>query len=147
MQNKETILVVDDELGPRESLRVILSPLYDVHTAATGEEALRFIYDNHIDLVLLDLNMPGRSGFGILKAIKDFRPDVEVIVITSFTSLENAKEAIRLRAEDFIPKPFDVADLMAIVAKTFEKRRDNLNVKHLTEQIKSLFRPEQLIKG
>ena len=137
MPNKETILVVDDEIGPRESLRMILKPLYEVHTAAAGEEALQFIQDNHVDLVLLDLNMPGRSGFGVLKAIKDFRPDIEVIIITGYKSLENAKEAIRLGAEDFIPKPFNVADILAIVAKIFEGRRDNLNAKRLTEQIKA----------
>jgi len=141
MPSKETILVVDDEIGPRESLRVILKPLYEVHTAVAGEEALRFIYDNYVDLVLLDLNMPGRSGFGVLRAIKDFRPDIEVIVITGYGSLENAKEAIRLGAEDFIPKPFNVADITAIVAKSLERRRDNLNVKHLTEQIKTLRSP------
>lgn len=84
MPNKETILVVDDEIGRCESLRMILKPLYEVHTAPAREEALHFIHDNHVDLVLLDLNMPGRSGFGVLKAIKDFRPDIEVIVITGY---------------------------------------------------------------
>lgn len=133
MPNKETILVVDDEIGPRESLRMILKPLYEVHTAASGEEALRFIQDNYVDLVLLDLNMPGRSGFGVLKAIKDFRPDIEVIVITGYKTLENAKEAIRLGAEDFIPKPFNAPDIVAMVTKTLEKRRNNLNPKHLAE--------------
>ena len=123
MSNRETILVVDDEIGPRELLRMILSPLYEVQTATVGEEALRFIYDNYVDLVTLDLNMPGRSGFGVLKAIKDFRPDIEVIVITGHGSLENAKEAIRWGAEDFIQKPFNVADVMAIVGKSLERRR------------------------
>ena len=146
MPNQETILVVDDEIGPRESLRIILRPLYDVHTAAAGEEALRFIHDNYVDLVTLDLNMPGRSGFGVLKEIKELSPDTEVIVITGYGSLENAKEAIRLGAEDFIPKPFNVPDIMAIVAKSLERRRNNLKVKHLkvkhlTEEIEALRSP------
>jgi len=143
MPNKETILVVDDEFGPRESLRVILSPLYEVYTAAAGEEALRFIYDNNVDLVTLDLNMPGRSGFGVLKAIKDFRPDIEVIVITAYGNLENAKETIRLGGEHFIRKPFNVADIMAIVAKSLERRRNNLQVEHLAEQVEGLSSPAQ----
>ena len=126
MPDQETILVVDDEIGPRESLRMILKSLYEVHTAAAGEEALRFIQDNYVDLVLLDLKMPGRSGFGVLKAIKDFRPDIEVIVITGYKTLENAKEAIRLGAEDFSPKPFNVADIASMVARALEKRRKNL---------------------
>jgi DNA-binding NtrC family response regulator len=118
MSNRETILVVDDGIGPRESLRMILSPLYEVHTATAGEEAMRFIYDNYIDLVTVDLNMPGRSGLGVLKTIKVFRPDIEVIVITAYTNLENAKEAIRLGAEDFIQKPFNLGDVMAIIGKS-----------------------------
>jgi DNA-binding NtrC family response regulator len=77
--------------------------------------------------------MPGRSGFGILKAIKDCHPDIEVIVITGYKTLENAKEAIRLGAEDFIPKPFNVDDIVAMVAKTMEKRRNNLKINPLTE--------------
>jgi DNA-binding NtrC family response regulator len=138
MPNQETILVVDDEIGPRESLRVILSPLYQVYTAAAGEQALGFIHDNSVDLVTLDLNMPGRSGFGVLKAIKDFCSDIKAIVVTCYGNLGNAKEAIRLGAEDFIPKPFNVADITAIVEKSLERRRQNLKVKHLTEQIKTL---------
>ena len=138
MPSKETILVVDDEFGPRESLRVILSPLYEVHTAGAGEEALRFIHDNDVDLVTLDLNMPGCSGFGVLQEIKNFRPDTEVIIVTAYGSLENAKEAIRLGAEDFIPKPFSVAEIMTIVGKSFERRRNNLKIKHLTDRIKSI---------
>ena len=133
MPNKETILVVDDEFGPRESLRMILMSQYEVHTAASSEEALRFIRDNYVDLVLLDLNMPGRSGFSVLKAIKDSRSDIEVIVVTGYKSLENAKEAIRLGAEDFIPKPFNVPDIMAMVTRAMEKRRKNLEIKPLAE--------------
>jgi len=129
MPSKETILVVDDEIGPRESLRMILKFLYEVHTAASGEEALRFIQANNVDLVLLDLNMPGRSGFGVLKAIKDYRSDIEVIVVTGYKTLENAKDAIRLGAEDFIPKPFNVPDIVAMVARALEKRRKNLKIK------------------
>ncbi len=138
MPNKGIILVVDDEFGPRESLRMILSSLYEVHTAASGEEALRFIHDHYVDLVTLDLNMPGRSGFGVLKEIKDFHPDIEVIIITAYGSLGNAREAIRLGAEDFIPKPFNVAEIMTIVGKSFERRRNNLKIKHLTDRIKAI---------
>ena len=131
MPTRETVLVVDDEIGPRESLRMILSPLYEIHTASDGEEALRFICDNHVDLVTLDLNMRGRSGFGVLKAIEDFCSHIGVIVIAGYASLENAKEAIRLGAEDFIQKPFNVSDVIAIVGKSLERRRSKLNLKHL----------------
>ena len=133
MTNKETILVVDDEFGPRESLRIILKSQYEVHTAASKEEALRFIDENHVDLMLLDLNMPGGSGFSVLKAIKNSLLDIQVIIITGYASLENAKEAIRLGAEDFIQKPFNVPDIVAMVTRVMEKRRKNLEIKPLAE--------------
>ena len=133
MPNKETILIVDDEFGPRESLRMILKSQYEVHTAASKEEALRFIDENHVDLMLLDLNMPGGSGFGVLKVIKDSLLDVQAIVITGYSTLENAKEAIRLGAEDFIQKPFNATDIVAMVARALDKRRKNLEIKPLKE--------------
>ena len=123
------ILVVDDEIGPRESLRMILKSQYEIYTASSKEEALRFIEENHVDLVLLDLNMPGGSGFGVLQAIKDSGLDIQVIVITGYGSLENAKEAICLGAEDFIQKPFNVPDIVPMVTRALERRRKNLESK------------------
>ena len=70
MANKGTILIVDDEVGPRESLRMILKPIYEVCTAGDGQEAIRIINDKSIDLVTLDLKMPGLSGIDVLREIK-----------------------------------------------------------------------------
>ena len=136
--SKGTILVVDDEVGPRESLRMILKPLYEVHTARGGEEALRFIQSKDIDVATLDLSMPGLSGIDVLKEIKKLRPNTEVIVITGYGTLNNAQEAIRFGAGDFISKPFNVADVISIVAKSFERRRLNLKIKSIVEHIQSL---------
>ena len=135
---KEAILVVDDEFGPRESLRMILKPLYEVYTASDGQEALRLIGDKDIDVVTLDLNMPGLSGIEVLKEIKKLRPNTEVIIVTGYGSLENASEAIRFGAGDFISKPFDVADIISIVAKSFERRNFNLKIKGLSERMQGL---------
>jgi len=138
MANKGTILIVDDEVGPRESLRMILKPIYEVFTAGDGSEALRCIHDKNIDLVTLDLKMPGLSGIDVLREIKKLQPDVEVIVITGYGTLSNAQEAIRFGAGDFISKPFNVADIIAIVSKSFERRAYNLKIKNLIQQIKGL---------
>jgi DNA-binding NtrC family response regulator len=138
MPCKETILVVDDEAGPRESLRMILKPLYEVHTASNGQEALRLIQDKDIDVVTLDLNMPGLSGIDVLKEIRKLKPTTEVIVITGYGTLTNAQEAIRFGAGDFISKPFNVADVISIVAKSFERRGYALKIKNLIERIQSL---------
>ena len=141
MPSKETILVVDDEFGPRESLRIVLKSQYQIHTAASINEALRFIRENHVDLVLLDLNMPGGSGFDVLKAIRDSGLDIQVIVITGYGSLGNAKEAICLGAEDFIQKPYDVAAVLLIVRRVLEKRRKKLEIETSAEQMKTLRSP------
>jgi putative two-component system response regulator len=138
MPSKETILVVDDEAGPRESLRMILKPLYEVHTASGGQEALGLIRNKDIAVVTLDLNMPGLSGIDVLKEIRKLKPDTEVIVITGYGTLNNAQEAIRFGAGDFISKPFNVADIISIVSKSFERRGFNLKIKGLVERIQGL---------
>ena len=138
MEQKGSILIVDDEAGPRESLRMILKPIYKIHTAANGKEALELIQKENIDLVTLDLNMPGLSGVDVLKEIKKIKSDVEVIIITGYGTLKNAQEVIRHGASDFISKPFNVADIIAIISKSFERRAYNLKINSLIQQIKGL---------
>ncbi|MGA2956285.1 MAG: response regulator [Thermodesulfobacteriota bacterium] len=138
MAARGSILIVDDELGPRESLRMILEPIYDVHTVDNGQEALNFICREKVDLVTLDLKMPGLTGVDVLREIKNLRPDIDVIIITGYGSLNNAQEAIRFGAGDFISKPFNVADIIAIISKSFERRSYNSKVKNFIQQINSL---------
>jgi DNA-binding NtrC family response regulator len=135
---KEAILIVDDEDGPRESLRMILKPFYEVHTASDGQEALRLIQNRDVDVVTLDLNMPGVSGIEVLKEIRKLKPNTEVIVITGYGTLTNAQEAIRFGAGDFISKPFNVPDIISIVGKSFERRKFNLKIKTLVDRIQGL---------
>ncbi len=131
MFSKGSILIVDDEVGPRESLRMILKPMYDVHIVENGREAINFISQKKVDLVTLDLKMPGLSGIDVLKEIKKLQPDIEAIIVTGYGTLDNAQEAIRYGAGDFIAKPFNVADIVAIVSKAFERRSYNLKIKDL----------------
>jgi len=133
-----SILIVDDEVGPRESLRMILKSMYEVHTAENGQEAINFISQKKVDLVTLDLRMPGLSGMEVLQEIKKLQPDIEVIIVTGYGTLTNAQEAIRYGAADFISKPFNVADIIAIVSKAFERRSYNLKIKGLIQQIQGL---------
>ncbi len=135
---KETILVVDDEAEFRESMRMTLEPRYEVDTASDGQEALRLIKNKDVNVVTLDLNMPGLSGIDTLKEIRKHKPDTEVIIITGYGTLNNAKEAMRFGAGDFISKPFNVAEIISIVENSFERRRYNLKIKSLLiEVIKS----------
>ncbi len=138
MENQGSILVVDDEVGPRESLRMILKPIYDVYTATNGQEALQFISREKIDLVTLDLKMPGISGIDVLREIKKLHADIEVVIVTGYGTLTNAVEAIRYGAVDFISKPFNVAEIISIVSKSVERRNFNLKIKDLIHKIKGL---------
>ncbi len=138
MDYRGTVLVVDDELGPRESLRMILKPAYEVFAAGNGTDALHSLRTHKIDLVTLDLRMPGIPGIEVLKEIKKAGNDVEVIIVTGFGSLTNAVEAIRYGAVDFISKPFNVAEILSIVSKSMERRSFNLKMKNLLQKIKML---------
>jgi DNA-binding NtrC family response regulator len=125
----ETILIVEDEAGPRESLRMILKPFYQLYTASNGADALHLIQSHDISLVTLDLNMPGLSGIDVLKELKRMKPDVEVIIITAMTTLPNAQKGMRFGASDFISKPFHVSEVLTIVQKSIERRNNNLQTK------------------
>ena len=136
MEPQETILIVEDEAGPRAALRMILKPIYIIHTTSNGKEALEVIRDQKIDLVTLDLNMPGLSGIEVLKEIKKIKPDVEIIIVTAEGSLANVNLAIQSGANDFISKPFHVAEVITIIRKSIERRNARLKLKYLTEQTK-----------
>lgn len=123
MAQTASILIVDDEFGVRESLKMILKPNYQVHTAANGEEALQCIQKDQIDLVTLDLKMPGLSGLEVLREIKKNNPEIEVVVITANDNEKNIKEATRYGV-DFITKPFNVPDLLNSLNRSLEKQKD-----------------------
>jgi putative nucleotidyltransferase with HDIG domain len=137
MSAKGSVLVVDDEFGPRESLRMILKPIYQVHAVDNGQDALDFICRENVDLVTLDLRMPGLSGIDVLREIKKIRTDTEVVVITGYGTMNTAVEAFRMGAVDFIFKPFNVAEIISIVKKSVERRNFNLAIKNLLQRFKA----------
>ena len=107
---------MDDERGPRESLRMILAPNHEVLQASSGAEALEILGTQHVDLVTLDLNMPGMKGQDLMRTIRSEYPQVEIIIITGCGSLESATEGIRSGICDYLQKPFDVVQVTASVA-------------------------------
>jgi response regulator RpfG family c-di-GMP phosphodiesterase len=122
-EKQATVLVVDDERGPRESLRMILRPTYEVLCARDGLEALEILRTHAIDLVTLDLNMPGIQGEEMMRTIRRELPGVELIVITGYGTLENAAEAVRYGVSDYLQKPFDVVQVSASVFRSLSRRR------------------------
>ena len=116
MCDKTNILIVDDEDVVRRALaRVLSSSRCSVNAAFDGAEALREMERQPFDVVLLDLRLPGMDGIAVLKVIKERWPEVEVVIITAYPSLESAKEAIRNGAHDYLAKPLE-PDRMTEVA-------------------------------
>jgi signal transduction histidine kinase len=133
--SKPNILIVDDEMGPRESLKMILNPYYNVLTADRGAQAVELLKQHSIDLVTLDLKMPGFTGIHVLEKVKQHDPDIEAIIITGYGSLDTAIEGLRLGAFDYISKPFDVNHILALVRRGLERR----NAKSQLRQVKTDF--------
>jgi len=123
------IIVIDDESAPRESLRILLSSKYDVDLADCVDEGISQLNQRPADLVILDLRMPGKDGLDGLAEIREIDPNVSVVILTGFGSLEAARTAIRHGVTDFIEKPFDVNEMMRIVndglARTEAHRRQS----------------------
>lgn len=117
MEDKSKILVVDDEEVVRLSHRRILAGDHcNVEAVLNGSDALRLMEQQAVDVVLLDLRMPGMDGMTILKTIKERWPEVEVVIITGYPSLETAKEAIQLGAYDYLTKPVDPDDVIKVAS-------------------------------
>ena len=125
------VLIVDDEIGPRESLRMILKPTYNVYSVENGYAAIQMIQQIEMDVVTLDLKMPGISGIDTLKEIRSIDPDVMVIIVTGYGTLKSAIEAIRYGVFDYISKPFNVPEIMSIIDKSIQRRKLNLKIKEV----------------
>src|SRR5439155_356691 len=135
MSLRSRVLVVDDEMGVRESLRAILHGECEVVTAASGEAALDAMARDPIDVMTLDLKMPGLGGIGVLERAKQIDPDLEVLIITGYGSLDTAVQGLRLRAFDYLSKPFDSAQVRRLVARAIARRAAVRRMKTLPEQL------------
>lgn len=106
------ILVADDKPSMREMLASAFGEHgFEVSQASNGLDAIAMLRESNFDLVIADLNMPGENGIGVLRAAKEISPDIKVIIITAYGTMETAVEAMRLGASDFIAKPFKLAEI------------------------------------
>lgn len=119
-----TILAIDDEQSVRQSYRVILEDDYDLVLAKNGDEGLEYLDKHHVDLILLDLTMPGKSGAEVLQILQERGIMTPVIVVTATNSITSAVQAIKQGAHDYIQKPFDVHDLIQNIKRTLDEERD-----------------------
>ena len=131
-----TILVVDDDEPNRTTLsRILEREGYAVAHANNGREGLEILRSRTIDLVLTDLKMPGMTGIDLLRAIRTVDPDVQVVVMTAFGTVETAVEAMKEGAYDFVTKPIKRLDLTQCIRQALEKRNLTLENRRLREQL------------
>ncbi len=124
------ILVVDDEETVRILIqRVLQAAGYDVVTASNGEEALSLIADGSIDVVLLDIKMPGLSGIDVLSKISTDWPDLCVMMVTAISDVQTAVKAMKLGAYDYITKPFDQTEMLHKIRLAIERWQKQLQDK------------------
>src|SRR5512138_183345 len=119
-----SILVVDDEASMREFLQILLAKQgHRVASAADVAGALRRVDEGGLDLVITDLRLGAESGIDVLRAVKERSPATEVVMVTAFATTENAVQAMKLGAYDYVLKPFKVDELGLVVQKALERRR------------------------
>jgi two-component system, NtrC family, response regulator PilR len=117
------ILIVDDEQSYRQLLSLVFEgDGHSIRTATNGREALALLQEEPADVVISDVRMPDMDGIEMLSSVRESQPDLGVVLMTAFASVETAREAFKLGADDFIQKPFDVEELKLIVKKTLEKQ-------------------------
>ncbi|BCA56006.1 Acetoacetate metabolism regulatory protein AtoC [Nitrospira sp. KM1] len=146
MTARSRILVVDDELNIREALVTLLGKKqYEVHGAGTAEEALQELEAATADLILTDLKMPGMGGMDFLRRLKEKWPDIEVLVMTAFGSIETAVEAMRCGAYDYITKPIDRERLAAVTEKALERHALARENKQLKDRLETRTRFDQMV--
>jgi PAS domain S-box-containing protein len=128
MGDAHRILVVDDELGPREALRMILKSKYQVLTAANGPDALQALRDTPPDIVLLDIKMREMNGIEVLRAIKETDTCIEVIMMTAYASLQTARDAMAHGASEYLLKPFSKMEVEEAIERALRRRVERSGV-------------------
>lgn len=117
-----SVLIVDDEIYIRMTLSFALEKLnFSVDTAASGTEALKKLAERSYAVMLLDLRIPGMDGMEVLKRVPEIRPEVKVVIITAYGSVEAAVEAMKLGAVDFLQKPFDPEEVRKLVSSLLDQ--------------------------
>jgi len=139
------ILVVDDELSVRDSLRMIFKKDCQVITAGNAKEAWEKILTEEPDLIFLDILMPQKDGMEMLKEIRESHPLIPVIMLTATKTMKTAVEAMKLGAQDYITKPFDVEELKIIADKALESRDLKAENRRLQTEIEERYRFDNII--
>ena len=146
MDRLTNVLVIDDDKHIRDACcQILVKDHYDVTEAEDGLQGLEFLKNKVYDIVILDLKMPGISGMSVLKKIKENYPDTAVIIITGYATVESAVEAMKVGANDFLPKPFTPDALRVIIKRVVEKRKLIIENIYLRDQLDSYIGMDEFI--
>ena len=145
MNKQNTVLVVDDENGIRESFNMVLKDEYNVLLAGTGQEAVDIFTKKPVDLVLLDILLPDSNGLELLQKYKETDPTVEVIMVTAVKEIHTAVKAIKLGAYEYIIKPFIVDDVLTVIQRALEKRNLVKEVTYLRNELERYHPFEKMV--
>ena len=138
-KKRGAILVVDDEAGPRMSVKMALKDNYDIHMAADGPAAIEIVQNNKIDVAVLDIRMPGMSGVDVLERIKFLDPTIEAVMVTAFETTDTIRQSLKLRACDYLNKPYDISALRSAVSNAMQRRSFETEVLNNNEKLQQLF--------
>jgi signal transduction histidine kinase len=140
---KRTLLIVDDEEGPRQSLRVVFKEDYNLLIANDGLRAIELAKKNKIDVAITDIRMVGMSGVELLEHLKAVDPAIEVIMLTAYETMDTLRLALRLGACDYLNKPFDISTMRKAVANAVERRSLGEEIRNNGQQLQELQRELQ----
>jgi putative nucleotidyltransferase with HDIG domain len=129
MKSRDHILVIDDEKSVRLSLKYLLHKQYKVHMAAGALEGMFCCAEHKIDVIMMDIRMPGKDGLSALADLKKKHPLVEVVLITAYASLDTVRDAIRFGAFDYLTKPFGRDEVLSVIKRALCKRQQSLEMK------------------
>lgn len=122
----QTVLIVEDQEGPRRALTMILSSFYRILTAETAAAGLKAVLDHPIDLVIMDVGLPDYSGIELLRQVRASGRNVKAIVMSGGASIESAEEVLRLGAVAYLLKPFNFQELLTLVENALKVTDANL---------------------
>jgi len=137
-KQRRTLLIVDDEEGPRQSLRVVFKEDYNLLIASEGQRAIELAQQHKVNVAILDIRMNGMSGTEVLERLKAIQPATEVIMLTAYETVETLRLALRLGASDFLNKPFDVATVRKAVSTAMEKHSFAEEIRGNNEKLAAL---------
>jgi len=150
---KGTLLIVDDEEGPRQSLRIVFKDDYNILLADNGNKAIELMKQHSVDAAVLDIRMSGMSGVELLGKLKEITPTVEVIMLTAYETIETARQALRLGACDYLTKPFDISTMRAAIANAMERHlvsqeinTNNQKLHELQEELHNQKLQEEIVR-